>query len=404
MSRTEKQWMAPPAEKAENYVANAIYTDEGIFAEEMENIFGRVWKFVCYETELPEAGDYRTTMVAGKPLVIVRGDDGNIRTFYNVCPHRGAEIVRKPSGNGKNFTCLFHHWTFDRQGECVSIPLPDGYEDAGVSKEGQSLREVRTEIRLGFIFVNLDDEAGSLDDYLNGALEFAEAPFSDGKMEVFHFHRAVIDGNWKHWMDTDRELYHLFLHNLNVRTSMKTDGFAERKINIYKGGHMAAGPQTYDFNRWEYSRRDDRPEGLPGFGANESRIINIFPDMLVNMKASVVRSDCVIPVSPTRTIIECRGFALKSDTAELRRIRVNDHNEYWGPFGRNLPEDMLAISEQMKALRDGSAQYALFARDHSDGAVYGDATVRDYYRAWGEWMGRPAHDPLNRAEKIRGAA
>ena len=388
--------MAPPTGNSELYVDNAIYTDEGIFSEEMENIFGRVWKFVCYETELPEAGDYRTTTVAGKPLVIIRGDDGGIRTFYNVCPHRGAEIVRKPAGNGKNFTCLFHHWTFDRQGECVSIPLPDGYEDAGVSKEGQSLREVRTEVRLGFIFVNLDDEAGSLDDYLDGALEFAEGPFSDGKMELFHFHRADVNANWKHWMDTDRELYHLFLHNINVNTSMLSDGFSEREIRRYGTGHSGMGPQAYDFHRWEFSRRAERPEGLPTFGANESRVVNVFPDMLINMKATVVRTDCVIPISPTRTVVEFRGYALKTDTPELRRIRANDHNEYWGPFGRNLPEDMLAVVEQMKALRNGSQRYAMFARDQTGAPAFSDAPMREYYEAWGKLMGRSAYSPFNR--------
>ena len=404
MSRTEEQWSAMSTADPNLCVDNAIYTDEGIFADEMEKIFARVWKFVCHESEVAEAGDYRTTMVAGKPLVIIRGDDGEIRTFYNVCPHRGAEIVRKPSGNGKTFTCLFHHWSFDRAGECVSIPLPDGYEDAGVSKEGQSLREVRTEIRLGFVFVNLDGEAGPLDDYLGGALQFAEGPFSDGKMEVFHFHRTVMDANWKHWMDTDREMYHSFLHVRNRNTSLQTDGYMDRDMRLYPNGHATMAPQTYDFHRWEYSRRQARPETLPSFEKNESRVVNIFPDFLVNMKATVARTDCVIPVSPTRTIVEYRGYGLKTDSPEIRRTRVNDHNEYWGPFGSNLPEDTVAVVDQMKTMRDGAIRYSIFARNERGAAGFDDEPMRHYYRAWSDYMGRSAHDPFKLPSKGRSAA
>ena len=403
MSRNEQEWRAVPNLAADHYVDNAIYTDAEIFAEEMEKIFARVWKFVGHESEVRELGDYRTTMVAGKPMVIVRGDDGKVRCFYNVCPHRGAEIVRKPSGNGKNFTCLFHHWTFDRQGECVSIPLPDGYEDAGVSKEGQGLREVRIEIKYGLMFVNLDNNAMPLDEFLGGALDFVEGPFGSEEMELFHFHRIEIDANWKHWMDTDREMYHGFLHVRNMNTSMMSEGYNDRKLAVYPGGHMAALPIEYAFGRWEHSLRESRDESLPTMPPNESRAINLFPDMLINIKATLARTDCVIPVSPTRTIVEYRGYGLKSDTPELRRLRVNDHNEHWGPFGSNLPEDALACVVQMRTIGNGALPYSIYARNERGGACFDDEPVRHYYRTWSHWMDRAAHDPFGRRKGLAAA-
>ena len=396
MTRTENQWRAVPNLKDDHYVDNAIYTDEEIFAEEMERIFAKVWKFVCHESEVSEAGDYRTTMVAGKPLVIIRGDDGEIRTFYNVCPHRGAEIVRRPSGNGKNFTCLFHHWTFDRKGECVSIPLPDGYEDAGVSKEGQSLREVRTELLHGLVFVNLDNDAMPLEEFMAGSLDLAEGPFASEPMELFHFHRVVIDANWKHWMDTDREGYHGFLHVRNMNTSMMSKGYNDRELVNFPNGHTNMSPLEYAFGRWEHSLRESRNESLPTMAKNESRVMNVFPDFLINIKATLARSDCVIPLSPTKTIVEYRGYAPKSDTPELRRIRINDHNEHWGPFGSNLPEDALAVVDQMKTISNGSLSYSIYARNERGARGFDDEPVRNYYRAWSQWMGRSASDPFNR--------
>ena len=377
-----------------HYVDNRIYTDEAVFADEMEKIWSKVWKFCAHESELPNPGDYRTTAIAGMPLVMIRGDDGEIRTFYNVCPHRGAEIVRKPSGSGKVFTCLFHNWTFDRAGECVSIPLPDGYEDAGVSKEDQGLREVRTEVKYGLVFCNLDNDAEPLDKFLGTALDDLGKIFGSEPFELFHFHRAVLEGNWKNWVETDRELYHTFLHALNRNTSFISKGYNDREVQLYPGGHMAMMPMRYEYDKYSFSRRKARAESLPGLPPNYSYIVELFPDFVVNIKTSLARSDSVIPISPTKTIIEYRGYAPKSDSAELRKTRVNDHNEHWGPFGRNLPEDVLASAVQMKTMRDQGMPYSIFARNERGARAMDDEPMRDFYAVWGGMMDRSAHDPF----------
>ena len=394
MTRDAAQWMARPTLAPDAYVDNRIYADAALFELEREHIFAKLWKFVCHENEIAAPGDYRTTVVAGTPLVIIRGDDGKIRSLYNVCPHRGAEIVRRPSGNGKNFTCLFHHWTFDRKGECVSIPLPDGYEDAGVSKEGQGLREVRTEIRLGLVFVNLDDGAESLDDFLGDSLENALDPLGSEELEVFHYHRQIVDGNWKNWVETDRELYHQFLHVINRTSSFQADGYMERGLQIYPRGHMATEPIKIAYEKYEKGGRRRRTGALPGMQPNESRVINLFPDFMINIRTTVIRLDSVEPLSPDRCVVEFRGLGIKGETAHQRQIRVKDHNEFWGPFGRNLPEDSLAVSEQMKTMRDGASPYSLYARNGRGGRAMDDAPLRSYYSEWSRCMGRSAHAPF----------
>ena len=79
-----------PALPDTHYLDNRIFTDDEIFAQEQKDIFQKVWMFVCHESELAGPGSYRTTSVAGKPIVVVRGADGKIRAFYNVCRHRAA--------------------------------------------------------------------------------------------------------------------------------------------------------------------------------------------------------------------------------------------------------------------------------------------------------------------------
>lgn len=77
-----------------HYVDNRIYTDPVIFEEEREKILAATWRLVCHESELPEPGDYRAKEIAGVPVVILRSEDRSIMAFFNVCPHRGARLVR----------------------------------------------------------------------------------------------------------------------------------------------------------------------------------------------------------------------------------------------------------------------------------------------------------------------
>ena len=98
----------PPELPETHYLDNRIFTDETIFAQEQKDIYEQVWLFICHESELAAPGDFRTASVAGKPVVLVRGADGVIRAFYNVCRHRAAPVVREVSGNASEFQCFYH--------------------------------------------------------------------------------------------------------------------------------------------------------------------------------------------------------------------------------------------------------------------------------------------------------
>ena len=146
MARSAVEWGSKPAIPSTHYVDPRLYADEEIFREEQEKIFRKVWMIACHESEVPEVYDCRTfNHPAGVNLVVVRGDDGKIRTFYNVCPHRGNTIVYTPSNNGKHLVCIFHSWAFNCRGECVDIPRSQAYGDM-LSKEDVGLRGGRTEV------------------------------------------------------------------------------------------------------------------------------------------------------------------------------------------------------------------------------------------------------------------
>ena len=173
MSRTAPQWNSKPSLPDTHFVDPVLYTDELLFQEEKDKIFAESWVIACHESELPEKYDYRTFRhPADRNLFVVRGDDGAIRSFYNVCPHRGNTILYTPAGNAKHLVCIFHAFAFDSKGNCVDIPREKaGYQER-LCKADFGLREVRTTVGFGgFVYVNLKEDGPSLAEFIGHALD-----------------------------------------------------------------------------------------------------------------------------------------------------------------------------------------------------------------------------------------
>ena len=191
------------------------YYREDWFELEREAIFRRCWLQLAHVCELPEPGSFivRAVEVARASLLIVRGDDGEIRAFHNVCPHRGTELVADADGRQKVFTCRYHGWSFRNDGALRAAP------DFGrfyLEKSDCALRPVAVDVCAGMIFVNLAREPEqSLRDYLGPLAERLEAlPVA----RATHLSEYVyeVDANWKLTYDNFQENYHLrFVHPRN---------------------------------------------------------------------------------------------------------------------------------------------------------------------------------------------
>lgn len=392
MSRNDAQWRAPPPFAPTHFVHADVYSDVDLFREEQARIFSKCWLIACHESELAQPFDFRTfNHPAGTPLIVVRGEDGRVRSFYNICPHRGNTLLYEPSGNARTIKCIFHAWAFDTQGHCISISRGEqGYQQR-FGRENAGLREVKTTVgHGGFVWVNLDDASGSLDDELGDALGSLD-PFLEGPLEVFHYHRAEVATNYKLWHDTNSEFYHDYMHYFNRITGMQQPGYFDRKYTAFPNGHAAVGSMAVKYDAYEGS--GERAVGWPGLAPGGWVLVDIFPGMTYNLRTSVLRMDTVIPLGPNRLQIEFRGLGLKSDTPEVRAQRVRDHNQIWGPFGRNLHEDLLGVHGQGRALREGSdARWVLHGREENM-TIHDEGGMRHFYAEWSRRMGRSASDP-----------
>ena len=380
-----------------HYLDNRIFTDEEIFEVEREEIFSKVWLFVCHESELKETGDYRVTSVAGKPVLIVRGEDGRIRAFYNVCRHRGSPVVRNDSGNAGGFQCFYHLWTYGLDGRCTGVAKPEGYEAVKLDKDKLGLIPVRSESIAGLVFACLSDDTEPLADYLGDIMEPLVEPLGGAALEVFHVHKANLKTNWKLWQDNNSERYHSLLHLINRRTMPWVTGkTSPMRLRILPNGHSgywSAGDAPVEYGAAGY--RDVSGAVLPGMKENEMRVINIFPDLMVNIRSNVVRIDRMVPAGPGWTVVEWRGLGQVTDSRELIAERLRHHNMFWGPAGRNLGEDTIAVEEQWKAIAADVVRYSIVAREE-DLNPTDDANIRAYYQEWGRRTGYPPHNPFMR--------
>lgn len=393
MSRNAAQWAERPKFPATHYVDSRIYTDEGIFREEQEKIFSKTWYIGCHESEIPNVHDYRTFQhPAGVPLIIVRGEDNQVRAFYNICPHRGNTLLYDPVGNAKRITCIFHSWSFDTHGSCVDITRQkEGYQER-FDKADCGLREVRTEVAYGgFVWVNLDDNGGSLKEFIGEALGELE-PFMNMPLEIFHYHRAVVNTNFKLWHDTNSEFYHDYMHYFNRVTGMMQPGYFDRQCVGYENGHVLVGSMEIKYDAYAGSKK--RGVGWPGLSDGGWILVDLFPGMTYNLRTSVMRMDTVTPLGPNKVAIEYRGLGLKSDTPEQRAERIRDHNTIWGPFGRNLHEDLLGVSGQGRAMREGTGSRWVLQGREENSTIHDEVGMRHYYAEWSKRMGRKSYDPF----------
>jgi len=135
------------------------YIDPKFLQVEREQVFHRSWQFLCHEEKLREAGNYVTMDIEGQSILAIRNREGDLRAYYNVCKHRGHELL-SGAGQTKRITCPYHAWTYDLNGALVTAPRSEYLEN--FNQREICLDPVQIEVFCHLVFVNLDPEAAPL--------------------------------------------------------------------------------------------------------------------------------------------------------------------------------------------------------------------------------------------------
>jgi len=251
-------------------VPATAYRDPGRWELEMERIYRRSPLAVALSCDVREPGDYDTVEIAQRPLLIVRGDDGVVRTFLNICRHRGAQ-VGDGCGHTRRFTCPYHSWVYDTRGRLVGVPGRDTFGELDVS----GLVELTTHERAGVVFA-----------VLTPGLDFDPVEWTAGMDEALELlrldelHRYPVlteldSPNWKLTADGYVDGYHLgYLHSSTIGEKSITN----RNTYDLFGPHVRIG-----FANKPITQIRDKPESeWPPMWEIMSMVHYLFPNVSIS--------------------------------------------------------------------------------------------------------------------------
>ncbi|AMK25338.1 MULTISPECIES: aromatic ring-hydroxylating oxygenase subunit alpha [unclassified Sphingobium] len=278
-------------------------SDPAIYELEREKIFRKTWLKVATSWEIPNIGDYKVKElpVADASVLIVRGKDGQIRAFHNVCTHRGNKVV--PTSGFETFgrsranvvTCRFHGWVFSTDGPLRSVPMKEKFGKLDTACLG--LREIHCDSWEGFVFINFDAEpAQTLTEYLGdfGKL-FGGYPYAESTT-AFRY-STVLNCNWKVAHYAFSEGYHVPTIHAGSLPGFKGVEHSDFKLmgphassTIYGAG-MDTAPSTLAFASMlsTTERHRPRPDQLPPAINPERRadfqfeLPNLFPNFIIHL-------------------------------------------------------------------------------------------------------------------------
>jgi carnitine monooxygenase subunit len=296
------------------------YHDREFFDLEMARVIRPSWQIVCHVSEVAAPGDYRTIDYLGESVIVMRGDDGQVRAFTNVCRHRAMRLVEGPAGCTKKLVCPYHAWVYERDGRLSGVPMKSEYP--ALKLEDNGLAPVALEIWHGFVFVRLEE--GGFPSVGEMMVPF-EAEVAQYRLEdiqpmgpVRQRPRGV---NWKNVGDNYSDNLHIpVAHDGLTRLVGKSyrieaHGWADR---LY--GDVAKNPQQ---NFWEQFYRTHLPqvEHLPEAAHGRWLYYKLWPNMAFDIYADQIDFMQWLPVSPTECLLREVAYCLPDSRREMKLVR-----------------------------------------------------------------------------------
>jgi phenylpropionate dioxygenase-like ring-hydroxylating dioxygenase large terminal subunit len=390
---------------------------------------------MCHDTQIPNPGDYFVSYIGEDQVIVVRGEDGEVRVLLNTCRHRGNALCRAELGNTRTFVCSYHGWTYGLDGSLIGIPgKANFYRDAIDQAKLGLVAAAKVDHYKGFWFATLDPLAPSLFDYLGDVGRTGmESMLTQGDVvAVDGVQKNVIDCNWKIAVDNLFDWYHVRIsHNSASRV-----GFLDQRLMMPMSqmvmlgelGHAIGGPmvsrekqaeldalsdeerraidQLPDAERARQAPIKRRPlrstaarSAMGPLGVRAMGHPNIFPNLWVSTRG--MQLSLRLPRGPGRTEIWWFTVLPKSFNEQQRRkarkfvthafgpagLLEQDDGENWsqstmssrGVASRRHPHNMQMAMGQDEVLVDPSGQKAIETRVN-------EHAQRWTYRCWTEWM------------------
>lgn len=395
-------------------VHGSLYTDPQIYADEIERIWRRDWVAIGHESEVPAAGDFVQKKLAGESLIMVRGKDDKVRLFLNRCPHRGNRVCEKEHGNARAFTCPYHAWTFNNQGELQGYPNKTGYSQELDKAEFGLAQVPRVDTYQGFVFASLAAEGKSLVEHLGRAASELDrlASYSpEGRIEINSgWLSQVTRANWKVVIENEVDGYHVrATHSsiLSSATSPLSQLYVEHSGSVVRdlgNGHTEmCHRETYRKGDKQLFWLGAKPDALPNYreqlakvrGDKAPELLVDGPPHLVVWPNLFIGEIFVLFVEPTGvdSCIQHQAPITFVGAPDLNEMILRQFVGLAGPAGFFISDDAEIYERNQRGLAVSEPQWLYLGRGldrekmEEQGSVSSDITDETTQRAiWTHYL------------------
>ena len=403
-------------------VHSSVYTDPGIFKREMVKLFHSRWLFLAHESQIAQPGAFVTGSLGNIPVACVRGQDGNIRTFINRCPHRGAQVFQGRSGQVTHLMCPYHGWTFELDGRLSWVPLREEYTASACDRLHDLTQVGATESYRGFIFACLETPSIGLLAYLGHFKTVIDDLVDRSPSGVLHCSpitlRHKYRANWKLTLENLNDTLHARVAHaaaakaaqlvsqkfaggesdqtlgMMMANAKPLKSFSELTLVTEKGGHSYFGahmPGTYGDLQSAYMEllvASKGPEEARRIVGVERHVAILYPGSSWHARYQTVR--IIQPLAPDLT--EVIGFVFKLEGAPggVLQNALNYCNPSTSAFSSVITDD-LEIYEGIQRSANEAPGWLQIGRQTGrradtpgtgSYAATSEAYIRNQYHSW----------------------
>ena len=296
-----------------------LYFDPEFFEAEKKAFLRAAPQVVCHESEIPEAGEWRTLEYLGESVIVIRGDDGRVRAFSNVCRHRGSRLVDGTAGCSKVLTCPYHAWSYARDGRLVGVPHRQEYPD--LQTETLGLKPVALENWRGFLFVTLEPGVPSIAEMM-GPYEDEIAPYRFEELKpLAPLRLRPRQLNWKTIADNYSDHLHIPVGHPGLTRLFGKSYRIEAKDWVDKMEGDLVDKESANPSERAYQRYLPKVDHLPPTHQRKWLYYKLFPNVAFDIYADQVDFMQFLPVSATETLLREISYGLPDDRREMKAAR-----------------------------------------------------------------------------------
>ena len=353
------------------------FTDDSVLAWEMENLFIGGWICAAHVSVVSEPGAFVTRELGEESIMVIGGEDGRPRAFFNVCRHRGARIFEEPDGRVRErIRCPYHAWSYGLDGSLLGTRHTEGLEDFDPSCYG--LRPVETAVVAGLVLVNVGGQAPPAAEHV-GELTRLLDRYRLGELERAAEHVYEVEANWK----SIAENYSECLHCPGVHPELNALSDYASGEAVEGDGEWCGGTMMLNEGAETMGRGNGQAGGRPAITGLESEDLGyvyyfaLFPNTLVSLHPDYVMVHTLWPRESGRTEVRCE-WLFEPATAAAPDFDPSDAIDFWDQVNR---EDWHVCELSQKGMRSRGYTAGRYSTHEGDVHAFDAMVARRYLGA-----------------------